>query len=72
MTAYDRPATFVEDDQAEVQALTLDEVRETVAQYLDEDDMIYVIVGDKATQLEEVRRWGKGEVVELDKDGGRL
>ena len=33
--------------------------------YMQEDKMVYVVVGDKATQFEEVKKLGK-KVVELD------
>ena len=40
------------------------------AEYLKEDEMIYVIVGDKETQMGPVSEFakesGKGDVVELD------
>ena len=73
MTRYDRPADFVEQEQAELLDMSVADFRDTAARYLDEDDMIYVIVGDKATQLAPVqafaREAGKGDVVELDLSG---
>ena len=67
---------YVEEQQAELVAMTPEEFQQTARDYFVEDEFIYVIVGDAATQLVEVRRFaadaGLGEVVELDKSGERL
>ncbi len=72
MTKYGRSVDYLDEDQAEVQAMTLADFRETIGTYLPEDDMVYLVVGDKATQLAEVEKLGKGEVVELDIYGAEV
>ncbi len=72
MTKYDRSVDFLDKDQAEVQAMTLADFQDVIGTYLPEEDMVYVVVGDKATQLAEVRKLGKGDVVELDIFGREL
>ncbi|WP_017931952.1 M16 family metallopeptidase [Robiginitomaculum antarcticum] len=61
---------YVEQQQAELLAMSRGDFQNTAAKYLSEDDMIYVIVGDKATQWRPVQQFAKtarkGKVVELD------
>lgn len=61
---------YVEDEQAELVAMTADEFARVARDYMDEDALVYVVVGDKDTQLAPVQAFateaGKGDVVELD------
>jgi zinc protease len=45
--------------------MELVDFKSTINKYVDEKDMVYLVVGDKATQLEEVKKLGKN-VIELD------
>jgi zinc protease len=56
---------YIEQYQAELIAMTADDYKNIINKYLVEDEMIYVIVGDKATQWDEVQKLGK-TVIELD------
>ena len=51
--------------------MSANDYKDIISSYLNEDDMIYVVVGDKATQFKEVKALGK-PVVELDIFGNRL
>ena len=44
----------------------LNDFKNTIDKYLVEEEMVYVIVGDKETQLAQVNRIGQGNAVELD------
>ena len=46
--------------------MTQDDFREVIDTYLDESQMIYVVVGDAETQLDRVAELGYGEAVLLD------
>ena len=76
MSRYDLSKTYVEDQQAELVGMTVDDFQRIAAEYLKEDEMIYVIVGDKETQMGPVSEFakesGKGDVVELDIYGALL
>ena len=76
MSRYGLSKTYVEDEQSELVDMTEAEFKRIAADYLQEEDMVYVIVGDKETQLGPVREFakatGKGDVVELDIHGKRL
>ena len=73
---YGLSKTFVEDQQAELVAMLVGDFQRIAKTYLDESEMIYVIVGDKDTQLGPVSEFakaaGKGEVIELDIYGARV
>ena len=68
ISKYGKSDKFVEDDQNELIAMTLPDFKKTIEQYMKETDMIYLIVGDKATQLNEVNQL-KGKVTQLDING---
>ncbi len=70
ISRYGLSKTYVEDEQAELVEMTKAEFKRIADKYLQENEMVYVIVGDKATQLGPVREFaktaGKGDVVELN------
>lgn len=70
ISRFGKSRTFVEDEQAELVDMTVQDFQDTAAKYFNEEDMIYVIVGDKKTQLGPVQDFakdaGKGEVIQLD------
>jgi zinc protease len=69
---YELPIDYVMRDQAVVQGMTLDEHRRLSQEYIHPDQMIYVIVGDAATQLSGLRELGLGNAIRLDADGNRV
>ena len=56
ITRFDLPLDFIDRGLRELDALTLEQVHATIARYLDESRMVYVVVGDGATQRERSRR----------------
>ena len=71
MSKYDKSEDFIEEMQEELMDMDEEDFKEVIRKYLNEDEMIYVVVGDKATQLEEVEKLGK-PVVELDIHADRV
>ncbi|MGY0392504.1 M16 family metallopeptidase [Bizionia sp. KMM 8389] len=71
ISKYGYSADYIEKKQSELIAMTLADYKQVINTYLDESEMIYVIVGDKATQWDAVKKLGK-EVVELDIYGNTL
>ncbi|WP_010227222.1 M16 family metallopeptidase [Gillisia marina] len=71
ISKYNKPSSFIKDKQEELLAMSLEDFKDVIEDYLEEEDMIYVVVGDKATQLAEVKKLGK-EVIELDIYGNQL
>ncbi|RYZ20698.1 MAG: insulinase family protein [Chitinophagaceae bacterium] len=68
ISKYKRPLRFVEQDQQQLMKMSLADYRNIIGRHFNEADMVYVVVGDKATQLEEVKKLGK-KVVQLDSAG---
>jgi zinc protease len=66
ISKYNRSLTYIEDDQKKLVGMKLDDYQRIIASHFKEDDMIYLVVGDKATQLEEVKKLGKAKLVQLD------
>ena len=71
ISKYGKPVNFVEEDQQELMKMTLADFKSIITRQMNEADMIYVVVGDKATQLESVRQL-KGTVTVLDSNGNRV
>jgi zinc protease len=72
MSTYSLPVNFIEKQQQLVQDMSLNALHSTVKQYMNEQQMIYVIAGDAKTQLENVKAFGYGEPILLDINGERL
>ncbi len=71
MSKYDKPASFIEDDQKELVGMSEVDFKAVLDKYIKENEMIYVVVGDKATQFEEVKKLKK-VITELDIHGNKI
>ena len=69
ISKYGKAANFMEKEQAELTSMKLEDYKEMINKYMNEDKMIYLIVGDGATQLEEVKKLGMGDPITLDING---
>jgi zinc protease len=69
IATYDLPFDYVAQEEEIVRTMTLERHRELAQQYLDVDRMIYLVVGDAATQLDAVRGLGLGDPILLDVNG---
>ncbi len=72
ISKYEKSLKFLEDKQQQLVSMQLPDFRNIIHEQLKEGDMIYLVVGDKATQLEEVKKLGKATLVELDINGKPL
>ena len=72
ISKYDKSLKFLEDKQQKLVAMELKDFKNIINRQLKEEDMIYLVVGDKATQLEEVKKLGKSKLIELDINGKPL
>ena len=66
---YGRPFDYVRQQENETRAMTLERHKELAQRYIDPDRMIYLVVGDAATQLRPLARLGLGSPMVLDVDG---
>ena len=58
---------YVKDREAIVKAMTVQQIKDLSAKYLDADKMIWLVVGDAKTQLPRLKELGFGEPVLLNK-----
>jgi len=58
---YNLPDDYLDKSQKQLDELTLKQAHQIIAENLNEQEMIYVIVGDAKTQLEKVKEFGYGD-----------
>ena len=69
ISTYNLPMDYIDQQQKTLQGMTIEEVKTLIKDYIDLNEMIYVIVGDKATQFERLKVDGVGDPVLIDIDG---
>ncbi len=71
MMSYDLKPSFVDEQSSILQGMTKPDIDALAQKHLDLEDMVMVVVGDKAKHMEEVKALGY-PVIELDPDGNPL
>ncbi|HEX9252232.1 MAG TPA: pitrilysin family protein [Ignavibacteriaceae bacterium] len=66
---YNLPYDYVKDQEKQITDMTIEQHKMLAQKYIHPDKMIYLIVGDKATQFEKLKGLGFGDPILLDKDG---
>jgi zinc protease len=66
---YNLPADYIKQREAVVQKMTTEEHKMLSQKLIHPDKLIFLIVGDKATQFDKLKELGLGDPVLLDKDG---
>lgn len=69
ISKYGRPLDYIERDQQSLLDFGASDVADMFDQWLQEDEMTYVIVGDAATQLDAVKTFADGDVTLLSLTG---
>lgn len=69
MLRYDRPLDWVANTTQRLEALTLPEVSAAADRYMQPEDFIWLVVGDRSQIEGQLRELGWGEVVVLDEEG---
>jgi len=72
MSNYDLPPNYIEQEEAIVGAMTLEQHKMLANKYLDESKMAFVIVGDATTQFAQFKDMGFDEVMLMSKEGEEL
>jgi zinc protease len=67
ISKYGFKPTYVKEREAIVKAMTVEQIKDLSAKYLNTDRMIWLIVGDAKTQLPRLKELGFGEPVLLNK-----
>ena len=71
MMTYGLKPSFVDEQNKILQDMTKEEIDALAAKYLDLDNMIMVVVGDKEVVYDDLKKLGY-PIVELDEDGNQL
>ncbi|MFV8781171.1 M16 family metallopeptidase [Microbulbifer sp. SA54] len=66
MSTYGWPADYVRQREAIANGMTVQNVQKIAETYMQPDSMIWVVVGDRATQLSRLQNLGFGEVTLID------
>ena len=69
ISTYGLPQDYIDQEQKTVTAATIESVQATADEYFDLSKYIFVIVGDKATQFDQLRVEGLGDPVLVDRYG---
>jgi zinc protease len=71
ISKYSKPLNYVDKEQELLANMTLEDFKTVISTYIDEKNMVYLVVGDKASQFSEVKKLGKN-VIELDIYGNKI
>jgi len=66
MSTYDREAGYIAEQDAVVKAMTVERIQELATNYVLPDRMIYLVVGDAATQRDRLKELGFGDPIPLN------
>ena len=66
LTTYNRPDDYIKQREEFVKNLTEEQHIELAKKHIDPDRMIYLVVGDTATQMKSLEKLGLGEVVLIE------
>jgi zinc protease len=69
MSDYNLDANYIEEEEAIIRNMTLEQHKALANKYLDESKMAYLIVGDATTQYPQFKDMGFDEVMLVDKEG---
>ncbi len=72
ISTYDLPEDYIADQQEVVNNATISSIQETAGEYFDLSKYIFVVVGDKATQMERLSVEGPGNPIEVDRYGNPI
>ena len=66
ISAYGWPASYVADREGVVRSMDVGSIQNLAQEYLDPNQMIWLVVGDAATQLERLSELGYGDPILLN------
>ncbi|MEZ4817226.1 MAG: pitrilysin family protein [Flavobacteriaceae bacterium] len=69
MSNYGLSPNYIEDEEAVIKNMTLEQHKALANKYLDESKMAYLVVGDATTQYPQFKKMGFDEVMLVNKNG---
>lgn len=68
ISTYNLDLDYIQKDEAELKAMDKAEIQKLINEFMNPDDLIYVVVGDGKTQLPRLGNTGLGKPVLINKD----
>ena len=68
IVTYSLPFDYIKQRESFVRKLTLDQQKSLAQKYLQPGKLVFVIVGDKATQFDKLKELGLGDPILVDKE----
>jgi zinc protease len=69
IAVYGAPFDYIKNEEQIIRDMTVKSHNDLVKRYIRPDEMIYLVVGDKATQLNGLKSLGYGDPILLDENG---
>lgn len=69
ISTYELPLDYLDAQQMVVKNASIESIQATAKEFFDLNQFIFVVVGDKATQLERLKVDGPGDPIEVDRYG---
>ncbi|MFY0594378.1 M16 family metallopeptidase [Roseivirga sp.] len=72
ISTYNLPLDYVQKDEATLKSMDVNEAKRLIGEYMNPDELIYVVVGDGKTQLNRLNNLGLGKPIVVNKDKQKL
>lgn len=72
ISTYDLPTDYIKRDETILKNMDVAEAQRLIKEYMDPDNLIYVLVGDGKTQLNRLNNTGLGKPILINKDDQSL
>lgn len=71
LSKFDKQPGFISEDQKQLLSMQLSDFHQTIDNYMNENNFVYVVVGDSKTQKDRLKVLNKGDIIEVDIFGNR-
>lgn len=68
ISTYDLALDYIEKDEAKLKSMDKAEIKKLIDEFMNPDNLVYVVVGDGKTQLQRLNNTGLGKPVVINKD----
>ena len=68
ISTYELPLDYIEKDETKLKAMDKAEIKQVIDEFMNPDNLVYVVVGDGKTQLQRLNNTGLGKPVVINKD----
>lgn len=72
ISTFDLPKDYVSKDESKLKGMDMSAIKALIDEYMNPDNLIYVVVGDGKTQLSRLNNTGLGKPILINKDEERL